>query len=48
MLGGGGRAFVLVNLEACHHFIYNGVGVVQAQFVNRSAGFSELKRREWT
>ena len=43
MLGGGGCAFVLVDLEARHHLIYNAVDVVESQFVNRFAGFSELK-----
>ena len=45
VLGGNGCAFILVNLEARRHFIYNGVGVVESQFVNRSAGFPELKVR---
>ena len=45
VLGDGGCAFVLVNLEARHHLIYNGVGVVEAQFVNSSAGFPEFKVR---
>ena len=40
MLGGGGFTFVLLDLEAHHHLIYNGVGVVEAKFVNRSAGLS--------
>ena len=39
----GGCAFFLVDLEACHHLICNGVGVVEAQFVNCSAGFPEFK-----
>ena len=43
VLGGGGCAFVLVNLAACHHLIYNGVGVLEAQFINSSAGFPEFK-----
>ena len=43
VLGGGGCAFILVDLEARHHLIYNGVGVVESQFVNRSAGLPELK-----
>ena len=43
MLGGGGCAFVLVNLEAHHHLVYNGVALVESQFVNRSAGFPEFK-----
>ena len=43
VLGGGGCAFVLVYLEARHHLIYACVGVVEAQFVNCSAGFPVLK-----
>ena len=43
MLGGGGYAFILVDLEARHHLIYYDIGVVEAKFVNCSAGFSELK-----
>ena len=43
MLGGGGCAFVFVNFEAHHHLIYDGVGVVEANFINRSASLSELK-----
>ena len=43
MLGDGGCAFVLVNLEAHHHLVYNGVALVGAQFFNRSAGFPEFK-----
>ena len=39
ILGGGGCAFVLINLEGRHHLIYDGVGVVEAQFVNCSAVF---------
>ena len=43
VLGGGGCTFVLINLEAHHHFIYDGVGVVEYQFVNSSNGFPEFK-----
>ena len=32
-----------VDLEAHHHLIYDGVGVVESKFANRSAGLSELK-----
>ena len=39
VLGGGGCAFILIDLEARHHLIYYGVVVVQSQFVSRSAGF---------
>ena len=38
VLCGCGCAFVLVNLEACHHLIHDGVGVVEVQFVNCSTG----------
>ena len=34
---------VLIDLEALHHFIYDGIGVVEAQFVYRSACFPDLK-----
>ena len=43
VLGGGCCEFVLVDLEARHHLIYDGIGVVEAQFVNCSAGFPEFK-----
>ena len=43
VLCGCGCAFVLVNLEACHHLIHDGVGVVGAQLVNCSYSFSEFK-----
>ena len=43
MLGGGGCAFFFIDFEAHHHLIYNGVGVMEAKSVDRSAGFSELK-----
>ena len=43
VLGGGGYAFVLVNLEAHNNLIHDIVGVVEAQFVNRSDGFPEFK-----
>ena len=43
VLGDGGCTFVLVNLEVHHHLIYDGVGVVEAQFVNSSAGFPKFK-----
>ena len=45
VLGGGGCAFVLFDLEARHHLIYVGVGVVEAQFVNSSAVLPDLKVR---
>ena len=43
MLGGGGCVFVIVDLEARHHLIYDVFGVVEVQFVNCSVGFPELK-----
>ena len=43
MFGGGSFAFVLIDLEARHHLIYNGAGVVEAQFVNRDANLPEFK-----
>ena len=43
MLGGCGCALLLVNFGVRHHLIYNGVGVVEAQFVNRSARFPVSK-----
>ena len=43
MLGGVGCAFVLVDLEALHHLIYDGVGVVESQYVNPSTGFYDIK-----
>ena len=43
VLDGGGCAFILVNFEARLHLIYDGVGVVESQFVNCSSGFPEFK-----
>ena len=43
MACGCGCAFVLVDLEARNHLIHDGVGVVEAQFINCSSGFSEFK-----
>ena len=43
MLGGCGCAFVLVNLEARHHLIYDDFGVVKAQFVNCADGLPKFK-----
>ena len=40
---GCGCAFVPIDLEARHHLIHDGAGVVEAQFVNCSSGFSEFK-----
>ena len=43
MLGGGGCAFVFVNLEAHHHLIYDVVGVVESQSINCSSSLPEFK-----
>ena len=43
VLGGGGCAFFLVDLEVRHHLIYDGIGIAEAQFVNCSTGFPEFK-----
>ena len=43
VFGGCGCVFVLVDLEAHHHLIYDGVGIVKSQFVNCAAGFPEFK-----
>ena len=43
MLCGCVCAFVPVNLEARHHLVNNGVGVVEAQFIVCSSIFSKFK-----
>ena len=43
MLGSGACAFIFINLEAHHNLIYNGVGILESKFIDRSACFSELK-----
>ena len=43
VLCGCGCTFVLVNLEAHHLMVHDGVGVVEDQFVYCSSGFSEFK-----
>ena len=43
MLCGCGHAFVFVDLEARHHLIENGVGVVEADFIDGASSFSEFK-----
>ena len=43
VLCGCGCVFVLVDLEARHNLIHNGVGVVETQFVNFSSILSEFK-----
>ena len=45
MLGGGGCAFVFMDLEAHNNLIYDCVAVVEAKCVDCSAGFSEIKVR---
>ena len=43
MLCGCGHAFVFVDLEERHHLIDNGVGVVEAEFIDGASCFSEFK-----
>ena len=43
MLCGCVSALVFFDLEARHHLIHNGVGVVEAEFINRTSCFSEFK-----
>ena len=43
MLCGCGCAFVFVDLEAHHHLVHDGVGVVESQFVNCTSSLSEFK-----
>ena len=43
VLCGCGCVFVLVDFEARHHLIHYGIGIVEAQLVNCSFGFSEFK-----
>ena len=45
VLCGCGCTFILVYLEAHHHLIHDGLGVVESQFVNRSPGLSDFKVR---
>ena len=40
---GCGSALVFVDLEAHSHLVYNVVGVVEAEFINRTSCFSEFK-----
>ena len=40
MLCDGGHAFVFINLEVCHHVVDNGVGVVEAGFIDGTSCFS--------
>ena len=43
MLCGCGCALVFVNLEARHHLVHNGDGVVKSQFINFPSSLSEFK-----
>ena len=43
MLCGCDSALVFVDLEARHHLVYNGVGIVEAEFINSTSCFSEFK-----
>ena len=45
MLCGCGSVFVFVDLDARHHLVDNGVGVVEAEFANSTSCFSEFKVR---
>ena len=36
-------ALVFVNLEACHHLVNNGVGVVEAEFINSTFCLLKVK-----
>ena len=43
MLCGCDCALVFVNLEARHHLVHNGVGVVKSQCINCPSSLSEFK-----
>ena len=43
LLCGCGQAFVFVDLEARHHLIENGIGVVEAGFIDSASCFLEFK-----
>ena len=43
MLCDGCRAFVFVDLKARHHLVDNGVGVVEAEFIDGTSCLSEFK-----
>ena len=36
-------ALAFIDLEARHHLVHNGVGVVEAEFINCTSFFSDLK-----
>ena len=40
MFCGGGCEFVFVDLEALHHLVDNGVGVVEAEFIDGTSCLS--------
>ena len=37
-----GSALVFIDLEACHHLVHNGVGVVKAEFINLTSFLPEF------
>ena len=39
---GCGCALVFADLEARHHLVHNGVGVMKSQFINFTSSFSEF------
>ena len=43
MLCGCGCALAFVDLDAHHHLVHNGVGVVEAQFIHFPSNFPEFK-----
>ena len=43
VLCGCGCELVFVNLEVRHHLVHNGVGVLEAQFINCLSSLSEFK-----
>ena len=45
LLCGCGSVLVFVDLEACHNLVDNDVGVVEAEFINSTSRFLELKVR---
>ena len=43
VLCGCGSVLVFIDLEARHHLVYNGVSVVEAEFINSTSCLSEFK-----
>ena len=43
MLCSCGSAIIFFKLEARHHLVHNGVGVVEAKFINSTSCISEFK-----